>query len=34
VIDADDLEEANELLRIRGIRTELDHEREVARASP
>jgi hypothetical protein len=29
VIDADDLEHANELLRARGVRTELDYERDA-----
>jgi hypothetical protein len=29
VIDADDLEDANEILRARGIRTELDYERDA-----
>lgn len=33
VMDADDLEHANELLHARGIVTELDYEREVAGAS-
>ena len=29
VIDAGDLEDANEILRARGIRTELDYERDA-----
>jgi hypothetical protein len=29
VVDAEDLEDANEVLRARGVRTELDYERDA-----